>query len=251
MLKKLAIFFKCLFLSFFIPLFATQENVTNKKLLNEHSMNQSNILSIEMLFDAQTEIFNLLKDHSSKLIEIQNTELSILEKWQQFLRVILPLQIQVIKTYGFSDDQLGLSSFNEQYMKQAITHPYLSELNQQKWLFLFETTFGVTEFKEISLLEAQSLIADITSEMTSDSFLNQIDSAMNILDQDSTLIQKRTALLNILFPLHMSVMAKHGFKGDRGYIQAQRAIMDYYYDPQIAQDAAHAQSVVFKRAKLI
>jgi hypothetical protein len=124
-------------------------------------------------------------------------------------------------------------------------------LNTQKWLFIFDKAFGITEFKEISLQKAQSLIEEIAEEMTSEAFLVQIDQVINSLKPNASLIEKRQAVLTILFPLHMSIMTRHGFDGETGYIQAQRAIMDYYHDPLIAQRAAYAQSIVFKRAQLI
>jgi hypothetical protein len=99
------------------------------------------------------------------------------------------------------------------------------------------------------LQEAESLISEIAREMTSEFFLAQIDSVIHSLPPNASLIEKRQAVLTILFPLHMSVMARHGFEGETGYIQAQRATMDYYYDPLISLKAAHAQAIVFKRAQ--
>ncbi len=49
----------------------------------------------------------------------------------------------------------------------------------------------------------------------------------------------------------MSVMAKHGFEGEIGYIQAQRALMDYFSDPLIKELSNKAQMTVFKRAGLL
>ncbi len=214
-------------------------------------MHKARPLSTEQLHSMQTAIFDLLKTNEEALTAIQKIPGPLVDKWQRFLQLILPIQLQVLKTYGLDDTQLELSRFNEQYMQHSIENASLFELNKQKWLFLFEKAFGVTEFKETSLQEAQSLIADIVEEMTSEEFLKQVDDTMSSMAQDATLIQKRKALLSILFPLHMSVMAKHGFEGETGYIQAQRAIMDYYFDPQISQRAAYAQVVVFKRAQLI
>lgn len=59
---------------------------------------------------------------------------------------------------------------------------------------------------------------------------------------------KRQALLQVLLPLHMSVIEKHGFMGEEGYVQAQRALMDFYHVPELMEGANLAQKVIFQRA---
>ncbi len=49
----------------------------------------------------------------------------------------------------------------------------------------------------------------------------------------------------------MAIMKKHGFAGEQGYIQAQRALMEYYSDPLILEQSKQAQTAVFKRAGLL
>lgn len=250
MIKINSFITKCFLFSFPLSLCTIQAQATNEIKTTHNSMKQ-HTLSDEELLNAQTRIFNLIKSNELKLIAIQENRIPLVKKWQQFLQLILPIQLEIIKTYGLEGNQLGLSIFNKQYMERSLENPTLSQLNKQKWLFLFEKTFGATEFKQLSLKETQDLVEDIASAMTSDYFLNQIDDAMNSLNEDVSMIQKREHLLTILFPLHMSVMERHGFKGELGYIQAQKAIMDYYHDPKISQDSSHAQSVIFKRAKLL
>lgn len=236
---------------FYIPilsLLASQEQPENNYF---ESMDQNQRLSTEQLLNIQNEIYNKIQFNEYKLLLIKEKSGSLVEKWQELLQVVLPIQMDVIKAYTLGNNQLGLSKFNEEYSRCSLKATALFELNIQKWLFVFDRTFGITEFKEISLQEAQSLIQEIAEEMTSETFLAQIDCRINSLKPDASLIEKRQAVLTILFPLHMSIMAKHGFDGETGYIQAQRAIMDYYHDPLISQMAAHAQSVVFKRAQLI
>ena len=231
-----------------LQLSASQEQPINNYF---EFMSHNQPLSIEQLLTVQNEIYNKIQFNEHKLLLIKEKSISLSEKWQALLQVILPIQIEVIKAYNLEDNQLGLLKFNEEYSRCAQNYSTLRELNTQKWLFIFEKAFAVTEFKEISLQEAQSLIVEIAKEMTSETFLAQIDQVINSFKPNASLIEKRQAVLTILFPLHMSVMEKHGFKGEIGYIQAQRAIMDYYHDPLISQRAAHAQSVIFKRALLI
>ena len=215
------------------------------------SMSQSHPLSTDQLLTIQKEIYNKIQLNEDKLRLIKDKPCSLIEKWQELLQVVLPIQMDVIKAYNLGDNQSGLSKFNEEYAHGLSESVALSKLNTEKWLFIFHKMFGITEFKEVSLQEAQNLIGEIAEEMTSETFLTQIDRVINSLKPEASLIEKRQAVLTVLFPLHMSVMERHGFNGEVGYIQAQRAIMDYYHDSQIAQTAAHAQSIVFRRAQLI
>ena len=237
-----------LFFVFSAPLFLTaQEQIESNYF---ESMNQSQQLSIEELLIVQNEIYNKIQLNEHTLLLIKENKSSLIQKWQELLKVILPIQMDVIKAYNLGENQLGLSKFHEECTRCSLESTALRELNTQKWLYIFDKTFGITEFKEISLEKAQGIIVEIAEEMTSEAFLTQVDSVIHSLEPDASLIEKRQAILTILFPLHMSVMARHGFAGETGYIQAQRAIMDYHHDPLIAQRAAHAQSVVFKRAQL-
>ncbi len=224
-----------------------------KSIENNHFeyMNQSQPLSAQQLLMIQNEIYHQIQLAVHQLVLIKEKAGSLVEKWQELLEVILPIQMQVIQSHNLENSQSGLSKFNEEYSRCALGSAALCELNKQKWLFIFDKAFGITEFKEISLQQAQSLIVEIAKEMTSEDFLIQIDQVLKALKPHASLIEKRKAVLTILFPLHLSVMTRHGFGGETGYIQAQRAIMDYYHDPLISQRAAYAQSVVFKRAQLI
>lgn len=208
-------------------------------------------LSLEQLLEAQELMFRSLQLQESQLEMIRSLEMPIMNRWQKFLEVLLPIQIDVIKTFGFAGDQSGLAMFNQQFMQSAVEHPPLREINERKWRFLFEKAFGLKKVRKISLEEARSLIQDIAAAMTSDAFLQQVDHVMTKVTVDASMLARRQELLTILFPLHMSVMAKHGFEGEEGYIQAHRAIMDYYHDPLIMDCATQAQQIVFKRAKLL
>lgn len=205
----------------------------------------------EQLLAAQTEIVNQLMMQEPALQAIRLSNRPLVDKWQQFLQIVLPIQSRVIKTYSLSSDQSGISNFHRQYMQRAAINNSLFELNKKKWLFLYEHAFGVTEFREIPLEEARLFLAEIADQMTSEAFLQKIDGAVANLGEGAGLIERRTALLTELFPLHMSIMEKYGFAGEKGYIQAQRAFIDHYFDPQILECVSHAQRVVFQRARLL
>ncbi|HEY2810820.1 MAG TPA: hypothetical protein VGJ00_05485 [Rhabdochlamydiaceae bacterium] len=235
------------FLALITPLLAMAVQKTNTPSI----MARPPQLSFEQLFQIQNEIFQKIQDDEEKLTAIRTSPASLMEKWQQLLHVILPIQLEAIRPYHLGESQTGLVRFYQEYTQCAARFPALVEFNKEKWLFVFDKAFGITEFKEIPLESAQSMISAIANEMISEPFLQKVDAAVDAIPADASLIEKRQAILAILFPLHMSVMAHYGFEGEAGYIQAQRAIMDYYHDPVISQGAAYAQYVVFRRAHIL
>lgn len=202
---------------------------------------------MDSLLDAQKEIYSLLQKEEATFLEIRQSNEPLFHRWQKFIGMILPIQLQAIEKFGWEKTQEGLSRFNEEFMEKAATDRTLRKLNEDKWRFLFEKAFGLKECKSITLEQARNLITEIEAAMIHEDFLQKIDQTVH----GQSTVEKRQALLTILIPLHMSIMEKHGFPGEEGYIQAQRALMDYYYDPLIAEKANNAQKVIFKRAKLI
>lgn len=203
-----------------------------------------------IFLEVQKQIFTELQTQEAALEAIRTTEAPLIIKWQKFLGVVLPIQMNVLKVWSLGEDQAALSAFNEQFMEAAANDPALREINEQKWIYLFEKAFGLNEVRKITLEEARHLVSDIATAMVSEDFLSQVDQAIENLGKDPSVLSKRQALLTVLFPLHMSVMSKHGFEGETGYIQAQKALMDYYFDAEISANVFLAQEVVFKRSKL-
>lgn len=207
-------------------------------------------LTIDQVFDIQQDIFDQLEERQADLGRIRDSEETIVIRWQALIGTILPIQIEVIANYGFSADQQGLSLFNDKLMKFNNEHIELRKLNEKKWEYLLEKAFGLTKFRKIELKQAQDLICEIADEMESEEFLNSVDQIRSLFSHDLSMVDRRKHLLEIIFPLHKRIMEKHGFLGDKGYVEAQRAIMDYYYDPVIMERATRAQHTVFRRAGL-
>lgn len=208
-------------------------------------------MDIQQLREAQEYIFASLQAQAAALELLRNSPLSLIEKWQKFLGIIIPIQLDALENLGLGTDQADLSRFNKLFLEHSLKDPELKALNEKKWAYLFKIAFGLTELKHISLEQARALTSDIVAAMTSEDFLTQVDQTISKLASDATLVERRQALLKVLLPLHMSIMVQHGFEGEEGYVQAQRALMDYYYDPSIMNNAQKAQTILFTRAKLI
>ena len=202
------------------------------------------------MIEAQQEMLVLLKEKEENLVQIHQAKDSLIEKWQRFLGVILPVQIMVIRKHGYAGNQKGLSEFNERLMNELGSDPELKKINDAKWVFLFEKTFGMSEVKTMTLEEAQNLTRDIADAMGDESFLKEVDTAVASMNE-APMLERRQKLLDVLLPIQMGVMAQHGFIGEEGYVQAQRAMMDYFYDPVVVSEAQRAQETLFKRAKMM
>jgi hypothetical protein len=214
-------------------------------------MTMSNNVSIEKFYEAQEGVLNDLKAKKDVLEKIKKAEYPLIVKWQMMISVLLPLQFEYIKKLGFTNDQTALMDFNAQLMEYQKTDQKLKDLNDAKWNFLFEQAFGITKVDKISQDQAIALVTDISNEIMSERFLQQVDQFMTTLDPKLTLIEKRQSLLSLLMPMQLHIMSQHGFEGEQGYVQAQKALIEYLHNPQMIEVATKAQMTLFKRAGLL
>lgn len=203
------------------------------------------------MMEAQKEILVLLKQKEETLLEIRGSQDSLIEKWQRFLGVILPIQIMVIRKHGYPGNQKGLAEFNQKLMSEATQNPELENINREKWLYLFDKAFGLNEVKTLTLEQAQNLTREIADAMTAEPFLQKVDGVIQSLGAEGSMLERRQRLLEVLLPVQIEVMSRYGFEGEEGYVQAQRAMMDYFYDPIVIEEAQRAQETLFKRAKMM
>lgn len=204
--------------------------------------------NVETIQKAQEEIFNKVKSQADTLAKIKAMPYPLIVKWQMLLSVLLPIQVETIKNYGFTNEQTALLEYSSQLMHFQEMDSHLRSVGDSKWSYIFEHAFGLPTVQKVTQAQAAALMNDISNEMVSDEFLAQVDQHMGKLDPKLPLQEKRQALLGILLPLQLAVMAKHGFTGEEGYVQAQKALMDYMHDPQMMEKATKAQLTLFTRA---
>lgn len=203
------------------------------------------IASTEQLLEIQNTIINGIKAEQKTLNSLRDGEQNIVEKWHDFLGVMLPIQMETIKAYGYDADQTGLSDFNEQLTAACLEDEELKTMNQDKWHFIFKEAFGVDNVPELSGEQARDLVKKIADAMMSDEFLNEVKESIAEMEENS-LIARRQKLITLLLPLHQSVIESHGYEGDLGYVQAQKGLIDHYSDPVIIELSNKAQATVFE-----
>lgn len=209
------------------------------------------LVNIEKFYDSQQKIIDELKAKQDVLAKIKAVQYPLIVKWQMMLSVLLPIQFENIKKIGFTNEQSALVDYNAQLMHYQQLDQKLKDLNDAKWNYIFEQAFDVKTVDNITKDQAMMLIKDISTEMMSETFLTQVDEFMAKLDPKMQVLEKRQALLSLLIPMQMQVMGRHGFEGEKGYVQAQKALMDHMHEPQMIEMATKAQITLFNRAKLM
>lgn len=211
----------------------------------------STLVSVEKFYDSQQTVLEKLKAKQDVLAKIKAAQYPLIVKWQMLLSVLLPIQFEEVKKLGFTNEQSALIDFNGQLMHYQQTDQKLKALSDAKWNYIFEQAFDIKEIQAVTQEQALALIKDITSEMMSEHFLSSVDQFMGKLDPNMQVLEKRQALLSILIPMQMNVMARHGFVGEQGYVQAQKALMDYMHEPKMIEMASKAQMALFTRAGIM
>lgn len=203
---------------------------------------------------------NMLKTLSSVK---QGTELDVISRWQAMLALILPSQFKIVQDIRdedtgeslFSADQAGLGQFNLSLTQLAKVDPQLQTVVQQKWGLLLKLSFGITdeEYRTRPRLNrqlAREMAIAASHAMQSSAFLQQIDEALEGVEADDVM-ERRKKLLLTLLPVHQEVLGRFGFKGDKGYVLAQKELMDFVDDHIVVNSINQATATLYQRAGLV
>lgn len=212
----------------------------------------SKILSFSEMANAQEAVLLHLKRKEEQLRSIgADGSLTLLDRWQQMLEILLGAQMGCAAVYGFKADQQGLALFNNQHIEMMQNEAQLKRLNEEKWDYLLKTVFNLDKRVEITLEQARQVVKAVAEAIESEPFLVRVEQLMKQMPGQATLIERRKELLSLLFPLIINVISRYGFEGEDGYLHYQRALMDFYQDQEIAQRSQRAQLILFKRANLL
>lgn len=203
------------------------------------------------LYQIQELIVAKLRESSTKLQEIQDLEIGIVNKWQHFLHVILPIQLEAIRQHGYEATQEGLSKFNEEYSKLSDRFEEFKKLNREKWQYIFEEAFGNYPKKDLCKEDLEAIASEIYTRVTSDEFLDKVKARMENLPSEMTLVERRKVLLEDLFSLKLQILSQFGLEGDEGYIQYARGMWEFDHDPQLQSKMYDAYHKLMRAANLI
>lgn len=202
------------------------------------------------LYTIQEKIVDELKKHSDELEKIQTLEKDIIGKWQYLLEVLLPIQLAVIKEYGYEATQEGLSKFHREYEKFSDRLEQFKNLNQEKWGHILEKSFGYIENKRIPMEQFDAIVNEICETVTSEEFLESVKERLESLPVESTLVEKRQALLELLFKAKLKVLYKFDLEGDEGYVQYSKAMIEHFNNSSFKKKTLEAFDELMKSAGL-
>lgn len=207
-------------------------------------------LSIEQIKDVQLSIISAIKASLKDFEQIRALASPVINQWQAFIGLMLPIQQKAIQLYSFSGDQQGLTAFNHLLAKH-LDNPEVRQLNQEKWDIALSAAFGIKKDKNINLSEAQMIICEIADTLTSNDSLAKFDKLSLQFDESLSMVEKRQRALEIILPMQMNVFSKYGFEGQQGYLIAQACLVEHYHDPIISAKANEAMSLIFSKLGLI
>ena len=216
-------------------------------------------LTVEQAIQIEREVVERMKTAQPRfaLMSVKNSGLNLAMRWQQMAGVMFGVQAQAIPTIGFTADQQGLMTYNGYLgaLQDAPENSALRDAVAAKWDFATEIAFGVTEKKPMTREVAGQFCRDMTDRMTTPEFMNRIDKEFakfgdlsKIPKEDTeTHLKIQTALCPLVFEVQLEVSKTHGYDGDGGYVQAQRALMDHTSDPLVSSETQRMWQVLFQR----
>lgn len=213
----------------------------------------------------------LVKCSSPEFIEalqgIRKVNDNIMWKWNMLNSYLVPKQQEVVRELRgadgkllFPSEQTGLIHFNQQVMahRKNINPMVLNEWNKL-WEFLLEVGFGITPEEvarapRLPLDKARQLAIAVSQAMQSSSITKELDARlaqMPSFDDANKITQYRMrVILDLIYPLQVSIISGFGFYGEKGFILAQRAINECSDDPIVTTAVAEGSVYLFKRAGL-
>jgi len=204
---------------------------------------------MSQLVDIYQEIFTLLKQKEEIFEKIKNAEGSLIEKWQRFLTVMLPMQMAILRRYDYPCNQKGLADFQKQVSASIETDANLKKVHEEMWLYLLGKTFGVTKLEELSLDKVRTIIKDLTSALTDPSLLEKMETVTREM-KGKSVDEQKNRFFDVLFPIQVEVIERHGLQGEEGFIQVQRAIVEYLFDPEVLEEVKKTEEAIQEKTRI-
>ena len=172
-----------------------------------------------------------IKEYETHLLELRESKASLTKRWGAMIDIFMPLQMQIAKNY-LPDEPVWVLSFNQHLNECKASDPSVKRLDEEKWAYLLETSFGITDIPAISLEKAQAMARDIAASYNNEERVAQLES----IKETSAASE---VMYDLMMALEMPVFEEHGFKGETGYIVAQKAILEFFDDPLIVEYGKH------------
>jgi hypothetical protein len=198
----------------------------------------------------------------------------ILERWQIMMQIFLSTQLHVLTGMGYPASDEGLAKYSVDLMNciQTTTDETMQELlndsRRETWRDIVSIAFNVThdEIPTISIVEARSIMHQITTKMCHDDTITAIFTrASSIVNENKEIemAQRHHVLQDIIVNYVYlggvpSIVQQVGFADlnatqaecEAGYAKLQCALTDYEGDPLIGQYVSAAMIKMWSAAGL-
>lgn len=186
----------------------------------------------------------------------------LVARWQRVLTIVQMVKSEAISRHGFPATAHGLLQYETQLARlivskgqldaeEQLLREELSTLLCQSWTLVLERAFGVSGFRQISLAEARTIAAHLDRASANEDFLRRVDESLRTVGESTSRTKRHATVLDMVVPLHTSVLSQYGFPGESGYLAFMAALMEHVIDETVAHRLLSASEVVFKRAGLV
>lgn len=164
-----------------------------------------------------------LKGFEAEFHKLRDSNASWIKRWGGAIDILMPTMMEAAKE-SLPDQPVWLLSFNENLNKHKVDDAELKALDDQKWAYVMEHGFGITEIPAISLDLAREMTRGITTSFD-DEVYKELKSKH----------KPEEAMYQMLMSLEIPVFEASGFKGEEGYFIAQKGILEYFDDRLISE----------------
>eukprot|EP01095_Lingulamoeba_sp_RSL-Kostka_P018020 TRINITY_DN9690_c0_g1_i1.p1 TRINITY_DN9690_c0_g1~~TRINITY_DN9690_c0_g1_i1.p1 ORF type:complete len:360 (+),score=92.24 TRINITY_DN9690_c0_g1_i1:63-1142(+) len=207
----------------------------------------------------EEEIVNLLNEIKN------NSDFNMIEKWNFLIsNIIIPLQFDILLGFGFdiSDPASVIPSFNkfagfkfsevleaeekDQDLVDLVNS--IKELNIRCFDHSMSILFDLQpeDFVELSTPRLHRHVTELVDLLTKEELVNKIGDAIAKLPENCEDHVKGKTIMNEIMPYHLKLLKKYGFEGEKGYIQAQRAISIHFYDSFVQEKAQILSALILR-----
>ena len=142
-------------------------------------INKTKIIEILKLFKEVTENHELVK---TKLNNIHNSDADQITKWQEMMKIIVPVQHKILSHYDYS-----MEEFKKQLEKiveeEGKENSEIFSIYKENWLYWVEAVFGVKNVlgaePKIPKKKMVTLIQNFVDSLTGNNFLREISDVVN------------------------------------------------------------------------
>ena len=215
---------------------------TRKALTLEQALTSSHLIIGQLESDTATQQLNAVRAGGD-----------MLTKWGQANAVLVQATLKALPQLGFSADGQGLHKYTDAFADcvrngSPEERRMLQQVNEAKWRVLLENAFGCSPAPAITLAKAREIAIDMVDALQDPALLRQVEESRTGLAARLSENERQHMVARAMVGVQAEVVARHGYKGDAGYAQAQVCLMEHAGDAVVTASIAAATTNLYARA---